>query len=130
MYTMEHVNQLLIKNFLDYFHFISVNLNLFQSDFNLGVLGIDILAVCCALLWLVFFCRFGNLAADRVSAIGDAAYDLNWFDYPVGLQKYLILTIARSNRRVQFSGLQLIPCSIEMFGKVSSTTQMSSHFQY
>lgn len=119
MYTMEHVNQLLIKNFLDCFHFISVNLNLFQSDFNLGVL-----------LWLVFFCRFGNLAADRVSGIGDAAYDLNWFDYPVGLQKYLILTIARSNRRVQFSGLQLIPCSIEMFGKVSSTTQMSSHFQY
>lgn len=92
----------------------------FQSDFDLGVLGMDILAVFCALLWLVFFCHFGNLAADRVSAIGDIAYDLNWFEHPVEMQKYMILTIARSNKRIEFSGLHLIPCSMEMFGKVYS----------
>lgn len=79
----------------------------------------DVLAVFCALLWLVFFCRFATLAADRAAAIGDIAYDLNWFEYPVEMQKYVILIIGRTSKRDEFSGLGLIPCSMEMFGKVS-----------
>lgn len=78
----------------------------------------DIIAVFCALLWPSFFCHFANSAADHVSAIGDIAYDLNWFEHPVELQKYVILMIARANERIAFSGLQFITCSMETFGKV------------
>lgn len=90
-----------------------------HSDFDVGVLGMDMIALFNAMLWPAFFCYFGNLAADGVSAIGLVAYDLNWFEHPVEMQKFLILTIARSNKRAEFSGLQLIPCSMEMFGKVN-----------
>lgn len=79
----------------------------------------DIIAVICALLWSSFFCRFGNSAADHVSAIADVAYGLNWFEYPVEMQKYVILIVALANERVEFSGFQVITCSMEMLGKVS-----------
>lgn len=84
----------------------------------MGVLGMDMIALLNAMLWPSFFCHFGNLAADHVSAISHVAYDLNWFEHPVDVQKFMILIIARSNKRAEFLGLHLIPCSMETFGKV------------
>lgn len=102
---------------------------MFQSEFNLGVLGMDIMALFGSLMWASFYCYFGNLATDHVSAIGDAAYNLNWFEYPVQIQKYVILIIARTTRRVEFSGFQLITCSMEMFGKVFILNRFDISFQ-
>lgn len=78
----------------------------------------DCIAVFCALMWSSFYCHFGNSAADHVSAISDVAYNLNWFEYPVDMQKYVILLIARTKGRVEFSGLYLVTCSMEMLGRV------------
>lgn len=101
---------------------------MFQSEFDLGVLGMDIIAVFCSLLWSSFFCYFGNLAADHVSEIGDAAYGLNWFEHPLEIQKYVILIMARSNERVAFSGFHLITCSMEKFGKVRNAHAKSIQY--
>lgn len=46
-------------------------------------------------------------------------YNSNWFEYPTKLQKYAILTIARSQQPVYFTGFGLISCTSEVFGKVS-----------
>lgn len=79
----------------------------------------DVLVLFCGLLWPYLFCYFANLTTDRVLAIGDDVYNLNWLEYPVQMQKCLILIIARSHEPIQFTGLQMIECSMEMFGKVS-----------
>lgn len=78
----------------------------------------DIIAVICALLWSSLYCHFGNSASDHVLEIGDIVYGLNWFEQPLEMQKYMILIMARSKRRIEFSGFSLITCSMEMFGKV------------
>lgn len=71
-----------------------------------------------SLVWPTLFSYFANLVTDRVLAIGDSVYSLNWYDQPVGIQKYIVLMVVRSQERVQFTGLSLISCSIEVFGKV------------
>lgn len=78
----------------------------------------DVLCLFCGLMWSFVFCYNANLATDHVSAIGYVAYSLNWFEHPVEMQKYLILIVARAHERVHFTGLHLIVCSIEVFGKV------------
>lgn len=86
----------------------------------------DIIALCNAMLWPTFFCHFGNLTADHVTAIGQIAYNSNWFEHPVDMQKFMILIIARSHERAEFFGLHLITCSMETFGKVKTNTFKSS----
>lgn len=72
-------------------------------------------------MWPYLFCHFGNSAMDNVSSIGDIAYNSNWFDYPVKLQKYFIPIVLRSHKRSDFIGFDLIPCTMEVFGQVCST---------
>lgn len=83
----------------------------------------------CSLIWPSFFCYFSTLAIERVSTINHTIKGLNWFDQPVELQKYIILMVLRSQERMYFSGLGLITCSLEVFGKVcialSKTTKNS-----
>lgn len=55
---------------------------------------------------------------DDVSIIGDIAYNSNWFDYPVKLQKYFIFIALRSHKRSRFIGFYLIPCTMEIFAQV------------
>lgn len=98
-----------------------------QSEFDPGVFGMDVLCLVCSLMWSFLFCYFANLATDHVSAIGDVAYCLNWFDHPVEMQKYLILIVARSHDRIYFTGLDLIPCTIEVFGKVTKNVDIESY---
>lgn len=79
----------------------------------------NIIGIVCSLVLLSVFCYYANLAIDRVLSIGDTVYALNWFNYPVRMQKYLILMIARSQERIEFTGLGLIKCSLEAFGQLS-----------
>lgn len=51
--------------------------------------------------------------------IGDAAYDSNWYDFPLELRKYIFLMIVRSQKPIDFTGFGIIHCSLENFGKVS-----------
>lgn len=72
----------------------------------------------CALIWLTSFCYFANTVTDRIASIGDIAYDSNWIDYPLNLQKFITVIVTRSQRPVYFSGLNLVPCTMETYGKV------------
>lgn len=67
--------------------------------------------------WPSVFCYFGNFATDRFSEIGDTAYDLKWYNYPLKIQKYMVLIIARSQEPTYFTGLGVCHCSLEFFFK-------------
>lgn len=71
------------------------------------------------LIWPSFMCHFATFATDRIASVGEAAYDLNWYDFPVEFQKFTILMIARSQKPAEFTGLNLIRCSMPIFASVS-----------
>lgn len=74
--------------------------------------------VLCGLIWPSLYCYYATSTVDRVSSVGESVYDLNWFEYPLEMQKIVALMIARSQKSGQFSGLNLIYCTLEAFGKV------------
>lgn len=90
-----------------------------QSTFDFVLFFIDIVCIVCALLWCGFYCYFGNMASDRLSSLGDTAFATDWYNYPVEWQKFVILIALRSGKPVYFKGLNVITCTLEVFGKVS-----------
>lgn len=92
----------------------------FQSNFSLVPFIMDMICILCSLVWPSFFCYFANLVTDRILMLRDSVYGLNWSDQPMEMQKFVILMMARTQERVYFSGLGLISCSLEIFGKVCS----------
>lgn len=71
-------------------------------------------------MWPSLYCYHATKVTARVSLMGDTIYDLDWFEYPIKLQKLIVLTIARSQKPGKFSGLDLIDCTLEALTKVSN----------
>lgn len=132
MYTIENVTKtFLFSNSKHSNRFFYVwKLFFFQSEFYLIVFVFDMLCVICALMWCSLFCYFANMASDRLSSIGNASYLANWYNYPMGWQKFIILIIARSQKPIYFDGLGFINCNLEVFGKVSDESNFLNIFQH
>lgn len=77
-----------------------------------------IIVVVCSLIWPYIYCQFASFITERISRVDDSIYGSNWYNYPVGVQKYLILIIALSERPIYFTGFGLMKCTLEMFGAV------------
>lgn len=71
-----------------------------------------------ALLWPWLMCYYATIATDRIESLGHNAYDSNWYDYPAKLRKHIVLIIVRSQEQVIFTGLNLMGCTLEVFGMV------------
>lgn len=73
-----------------------------------------------ALFWPFLTCYFATKTTDRVADIGQNVYDnYDWFELPTQIQKYTTLIIQRSQDPPSFTGLYVVPCTIEVFGKVN-----------
>lgn len=91
----------------------------FQSEFDAVVFVIDVMCVFCALMWCLLYCYFGNMASDRLSSIGNVVFATDWYNYPVNWQQIIVLITLRSRVPVYFKGLNVITCTLDVFGKVS-----------
>lgn len=100
------------------------------KDLEPSSLLFDVSCMLCALFWPIFLCHFATHTTDRVSSIGDVVYSSNWFEYPAELQKYTILTISRSQQPIYFTGLGLVNCTLEVFGKVSTPSRWHCWFKF
>lgn len=89
-----------------------------QSAIDPGVIAFDLLCFICSLIWPFLFCYFANTTFEQMLSIGDDAYNLNWYDCPTDVQKYIILTVLRAHEMKPFDGLGLISCTLEIFGRV------------
>lgn len=98
--------------------FFTIPIFHFQSEFDVVETVIRIISVICALIWCSSFCYFGDMASNRLSSIGLAVYAANWYDYPVQLQRFIVLMISRSGKPAYFNAFDVINCSLEVFGKV------------
>lgn len=88
--------------------------------------------IVCSLVWPFLFCHYATIATERIADIGQFTYASDWFDYPIDIQKSMILIIARSQEPIKFSGLNVFYCNIEVFGKVSifNLTKISKWQQF
>lgn len=82
-------------------------------------MAFDALCLFCSLIWPFLFCYFGTITVERMERIANDAYDMKWYNYPISMQKFIILITMRSQKSELFSGLNLIPCTLEVFGIVS-----------
>lgn len=79
----------------------------------------DISCMLCGLLWPWMICYFASIVGERMASIGDMAYESVWYDYSVQLRKNIILIVTRSRKVAHFTGLGLVICTVEVFGKVN-----------
>lgn len=86
----------------------------------MNIVGLVFLMLCIgsSLLWPFLFCYFATRTTERIARIAGMTFSSNWFDYPTGVQKYVVLIIARSQVPSQFTGLGLFDCTLAVFGKV------------
>lgn len=88
-------------------------------DFNLENILYNIFTICITVVWPLHFCAFASSATERISIIRYSVYDLDWYDLPPELQKYLILIIAQAQEELYFTGFHFIRCTLGNFGVVN-----------
>lgn len=124
MYNTEYVSRFLsfspfsitIKRFL----LKIIPFGNFQYSNDVLSFVFNVMCIVCSTIWPSFYSYYATVATEQILTIGDATYNSNWFNYPVKMQKHVILIVARSQKRVLFSGLNLMYCTVEYFGKVSN----------
>lgn len=117
MYNVEHVNA---SNFAIFSQdLISICVFTLQSSFDIVNIAYNGFCMMCSLIWPSIFCYFGTHITDRLLLIALIMYESKWYYYPLELQKFVILVIARSQKPAYFTGLNLIRCTLEIFGKVN-----------
>lgn len=81
----------------------------------------------CSLFWPFLHCHYATLITEQIEDVGFSAYDSNWFDLPMDIQKYIILIIMRSQEELYFTGLGMIYCTVETLGKVRVMKQKNKN---
>lgn len=89
-----------------------------------GYIIFDFLCIIGGLVWPYLFCYFATRTTNRVMTIGNSVYDLDWYEYPANLQKYIILIIARSQKDAHFSGFSMVHCTLVAFGQVRNSQKI------
>lgn len=77
----------------------------------------SIICIVGSYIWPVLFCFFADQTTNRMSAIANDVYDLNWYEFPPKWRRYLILITAYSQRPVYFDGFDLVQCTLVTFTK-------------
>lgn len=75
----------------------------------------------CVLIWPYLFCHFATSITYRMTMIQCSIYNLNWYNFGLEVQKYFITPImVQSQRTLYFTGLNLIRCTLTVYGKVNN----------
>lgn len=115
LFTTEHVNIFCIQAWSDWiFYWIPK----FQSNFDITLFLVGGISLIVSLCWPFLCCYFATLTSDRIFLISHVVYGSKWHLYPLKLQKYITLVIARSQQDAQLTGFNLIGCSLFTFGNV------------
>lgn len=92
--------------------------SIFDSDTLMALNGIIYF-----LIFMFLFCYFADEVAMNCENISLAAYNLQWYkDYPLPIQKYLILIMVRAQHPSQFHGLNMFKVSLDFFTNVIKLT--------
>lgn len=131
MYNIKHVrirrNILIFKRNSVLSTFSCLFLFSFQSTINMVMIVFAMVNIFSWLYWPFMFCYSANSVTNRMATVGDIAFDLNWFDYPPEFGKFIVLIIARFQKSMHFTGLNLFPCTLQVFGDVRNWINLWLH---
>lgn len=68
---------------------------------------------------LFVYCYYGKMATESFEKLNDCVYDVNWYELPIGLQKYFILMIQNTQRPIFYYGFGVAVLNLETFTDVS-----------
>lgn len=80
---------------------------------------LNVVCVTYGLLWSFLLCYFSTLTSQSISSFGDVVYSSNWHMLRSSDKKLLVLIIARSQKPILFTGLKLVPCTLNVFASVN-----------
>lgn len=67
---------------------------------------------------LFLWCFFGKVANESFGEMANCLYECNWQDFPIELQKYIIMMIANCQRPLYYHGSRIAILNLETFLKV------------
>lgn len=68
---------------------------------------------------LLLYCYFGKLASESYEKMCDCIFfKLNWYEFPIELQKYVIVMIANMQKPINYHGFGIINLDLETFARV------------
>lgn len=67
---------------------------------------------------LFLYCYFGHLATECYLEMADCLYESQWHNYPLKLQKYLLLTIQNAQQPFYYHGFGMIYLNLNTYCKV------------
>lgn len=73
------------------------------------------------MLVLFPYCYFGQLAAESFRKMSDCVFELKWHEFPIDLQKYIVLMIANMQKPIYYHGFQVTVMDLNTFLGVSCT---------
>ena len=82
-----------------------------------------------SVLNLCVYCYFGILATESNDKMSDCVYNLKWQNFPLRLQKYVILMITDMQITMYYHGFEVAVLNLNTFQSVSTelTAQWMDH---
>lgn len=60
---------------------------------------------------LVAFCLYGSMTTQRFESLNEFVYQLDWYRYPINVQKSLLLVIAMTNEEIYIESYFSTQCT-------------------
>lgn len=80
------------------------------------------------ILWIYFHCLLGKMVTDRYDEWSNHLYNSQWYELPIGLQKYVILLLTNMQKPFYFHGFKIYVLNLETFEKVRNSLSLSRLF--
>lgn len=77
------------------------------------------LTALCAIINIFVCCYFGKLTNESYKRMAECMNKINWYEFPVELQKYYILAIGKIQMRVYYHGFGTVNINFKLFTKVN-----------
>lgn len=87
------------------------------QNLNLGIV-LMLFAVTISGMTLFLYCYYGKYATDCQAAFALAAYESDWIDLSIELQRYFILIISNAQKPLSYHGYGIVDLNLETFAKV------------
>lgn len=84
-------------------------------DYNILIL---MMAVMASYSNLLLYCYFGKMASESYEKMAHCLFESKWYEHPLLLQKYFILMIGNSQRRIYYHGFGIAVLQLETFSSV------------
>lgn len=85
----------------------------FASVWHAGIMALPVT------FWLYLFCHFGNQLTECFCNVDHAFYQLTWYQFPLDMQKAILIPISLAHKEIYLRGFASIHCTRDTFKQVN-----------